>query len=119
MKFLAAFLILLYTFTGYSQEKNTSITDLDIEKIRRQRDSSMKRMDSLLAASTERMQDQNFQQTMEQNERTLNSFVAEQKERRKRSEKSMWISGSMLVFGIGMSIAGILRRKKKSKSANG
>lgn len=124
MKKLLFLSLMLISFCTQAQHKSHKATDtltplkplkLDLDKLKREVDSSRKITDSLMNASTKRMMDEEFKETLKNNESNLNAFVAMQKERERKQRQSMWIrlsigGGFLIVFLVGLA----RRRKKKA-----
>jgi hypothetical protein len=106
------FTILLFiTSTSFAQ-KDTTKFRVDLDKLKKQIDSSTKMMDSLTNAQFKRMQDEELQRSMEQNSRNLDSFLRLQKEREAKQKKQMYIRLGIGVLFLGVLVVGLMRRRR-------
>ena len=108
-------LIILFAGTAGAQKKDTGYQQLDPDRLLKQIDSSRKVTDSLMEAQSRRMQEEELQRTLEQNNRNLDSFVQMQREREARAKKAMWMRLGLGVFFAAVLVVGLVRRRKKSK----
>jgi hypothetical protein len=127
MKKLLFLSLILISFCSDAQHKShkkadtlTTLKplDIDLDKLKREIDSTNQITDSLMKASTKRMMDEDVKRMTQNNEANLNAFVAMQKERERKQWQSIWIrlaiGGTFLIILI---VRFVMRRKNKKASA--
>jgi superfamily II RNA helicase len=103
--------ILFFTSISFAQKKDT----MDLGKMNRQIDSSMKELDSINARinnSYKSMDSAYMQRQIEQNNKNLDAFMAMQREREAKQKRSNWIRLGIGLLFLGVLIFGVRRRNK-------
>jgi len=81
-------------------------------------DSISKSLDRMLEQTTEDLKKENMEHFLEQNQRNLEAFMAEQNARQEQQRKRLWIRGGvLLVLVITMVVNFIRRRRSRQESA--
>ena len=81
-------------------------------------DSISKSLDRMLEQTTEDLKKENMERFLEQNQRNLEAFMAEQNARQEQQRKRLWIRGGvLLVLVITMVVNFIRRRRSRQESA--
>ena len=121
MKILFTALLMVAFVAGEAQKQQPKLIPLDNAKMKRQIDSSMKELDSINARINE-----GYKQTMhtmdsinnhleqQRNIRSLESFMAMQKEREAKQNKAMWLRLGFGIILLGVLIFGWMRKRKKA-----
>ena len=121
MKILFTALLMVAFVAGEAQKQQAKLIPLDNAKMKRQIDSSMKELDSINARINE-----GYKQTMhtmdsinnhleqQRNIRSLESFMAMQKEREAKQNKAMWLRLGFGIILLGVLIFGWMRKRKKA-----
>ena len=79
-------------------------------------DSLLKALEQQQQEMMKRQQDEMLEKSLEQNQRNLERFLAEQKAREKQNAKRLWIRGGLLVIVlISLVVSRIQRNKKKAE----
>lgn len=110
--------ILFIAMAAVAQKRDTIYQPIDVEKLKRQVDSSTQMLDTLFDNQLKQMQEREMERTMEQNNRNLESFMQMQKEREAKQKRSNWIRLGVGVLFLGVLIFGIMRRKKMAREQN-
>jgi hypothetical protein len=127
MKKIILFLLILAAFGAEAQHKTHKTADtltplkplnLDIDKLKREIDSTNRITDSLMKASTKRMMDEDVKRMMENNNNSLNAFAAMQKERERKQMRSIWIRLGFGVLLLGFFVVRMIQRKKNKKAGS-
>jgi len=72
----------------------------------------------MLEQTTEDLKKENMERFLEQNQRNLEAFMAEQNARQEQQRKRLWIRGGvLLVLVITMVVNFIRRRRSRQESA--
>ena len=103
MKIFILFAALFITASSIAQKRDTGFQRVDLDKLQKHIDSSTKMMDTLFDQQFKRMQEEQMQQSMEQNNRNLDEFMRMQKEREAKAKKA-----SLIRIGIGILFLGVL-----------
>ena len=81
-------------------------------------DSISKSLDRMLEQTTEDLKKENMERFLEQNQRNLEAFMAEQNARQEQQRTRLWIRGGvLLVLVITMVVNFIRRRRSRQESA--
>lgn len=107
--------ILFFSMATIAQKRDSIYNPIDVEKLKKQVDSSTKMLDTLFDNQLKRMQDKALERTMEQNSRNLESFMQIQREREAKQKRDNWIRVGVGVLFLGVLIFGIVRRRKKDQ----
>lgn len=107
--------ILFISITTLAQKRDTVYSTIDVEKLKKQVDSSTNMLDTLFDNQLKGMQDKQLERTLEQNSRNLETFMQMQKERQEKEKRAMWIRLGVGVLFLGVLVFGIARRRKKNQ----
>lgn len=107
--------ILFISVATIAQKRDSIYSPIDLEKLKKQVDSSTQMLDTLFDNQLKRMQDKELERTMEQNSRNLESFIQMQREREAKQKRANWIRVGVGVLFLGVLIFGIVRRRKKDQ----
>ena len=108
-------LFFLLAMMSFSLVQAQRIDSLDTKNLSKEIDSSRKVADSLLEAQNKRINDRMLEQSLKQNERNLDNFMAARREQEKKQQKQNWIRIAIgVVFAIILIVG--LRRKRKAKA---
>lgn len=89
-----------------------------IDMMMKDLDSISKSLDRMLEQTTEDLKKENMERFLEQNQRNLEAFMAEQNARQEQQRKRLWIRGGvLLVLVITMVVNFIRRRRSRQESA--
>ena len=109
MKFFFIIAAVLFVTAGYCQKaQDTGMVDLD--KLKRQIDSSNKMMETLGNSMYKKIEDDAIKRT---NENSIRYFEQMQAEQREAQKKAMYKNIGLGVLFLAILIVGIVRRRKK------
>lgn len=114
MKNFILFAALFITASSIAQKRDTGFQRVDLDKLQKHIDSSTKMMDTLFDQQFKRMQEEQMQQSMEQNNRNLDEFMRMQKEREAKAKKASLIRIGIGILFLGILIFGWMRKRKKT-----
>ncbi len=121
MKLLIAALFMLTFLASNAQKSQPKLIPIDHEKMKQQIDRSMKELDSInmrmnegMKRSMQTMDSINNHLEKERNIRSIESFMAMQKEREAKQKKSNWLRLGFGIILLGVLIFGWLRKRKKA-----
>ncbi len=111
---LGIFLFLTSFITVCAQNSNKDLDEMhrQMDKQRASLDSSMKKMDTLLQHQSKSYDSSIAAQQIETNNRNLNSFLGDMKEREQKEKQRMWMR---IGFGLLLLVVGIIGMRRKSK----
>jgi hypothetical protein len=99
-----------------SETNNEIKMDLDSLKSGiEETDSLLKALEQQQQEMMKRQQDEMLEKSLEQNQRNLERFLAEQKAREKQNTKRLWIRGGLLLVAVIALIVSRVQRKKKAE----
>lgn len=88
-----------------------------IDKMMADLDSVSKSLDEMMEKQVEDLAKENMKQTLEQNQRNLDAFIAEQNAKHERDKKRLWIRGAGLLVVLVVMIANFIRRRRAKNTA--
>ncbi len=110
-------LLLIFIIPGiivYAQNSNKELNELHQQMQKSKLDSSLKNLDSLLLQQSKSMDSAAIARDMDLNNRNLDSFLAQQKERQQKEKRN-----AMIRIGLGGLILGFgifaMRKRKKTR----
>jgi hypothetical protein len=117
MKFLVSLLFVSFAFQAYCQKDKIKSTEMNTDTLIKQMEERRKSMDSSMNAYYKMQDSINLKRTLEQNNRNLDAFMAEQRARKERETRGLWIRGGILLLALGVMIYSFIRRRKKKANS--
>ena len=118
MKKLLFFICMIPTVIGSAQNSNKELNELHQQMQKGKLDSSLKNLDSLILRQTKSMDSAAIARDMELNNRNLDSFLADQKERRQKEKRNALLRLGFGILILAFGIFAMLRRRKPRQNKN-
>ena len=104
---------------GEPQIKSNEELKIDLDSLQaglQKTDSLLKDLEAKREEMMQRQKDEMLEKSMEQNQRNLERFMADQKAREEKNSRRLWIRGGLLVVLLISFVVSRVQRKKKSES---